>query len=292
MHIDDIFHAPSDDQTRGASCAERGVIGALFLIISLVLASCGSGVPTQERAGTRIDRVDREFDIDDGVTRIAIDNPWGEINVRGREEREVGIHAVIQHLPPAFPDVKFESHRDGDTLRITVVVTGDAKPDALPRAARADLAVYVPNDLALALSTTDARISAKRRSNTIEAKTTTGEIQASSYARLKLATESGQIRAIAIGKRWQGVSEVSTDSGRIVLLVPTFGDVALSAETGGRLTTNFGLSIHSLPDARHEAHARYGAGSSPLQVRSRTGEIVLEQLVLLGDDTSLPEDDD
>ena len=265
-------------------------IGVLVFIVFVV--ACSKEQPTQERAGARIDRVDREFDIDDGVTRIAIDNPWGEINVRGREEREVGIHAVIQHLPPAFPDVKFESHRDGDTLRITVVVTGDAKPDALPRAARADLAVYVPNDLALALSTTDARISAKRRSNTIEAKTTTGEIQASSYARLKLATESGQIRAIAIGKRWQGVSEVSTDSGRIVLLVPTFGDVALSAETGGRLTTNFGLSIHPLPDGRHEAHARYGAGSSPLQVRSRTGEIVLEQLVLLGDDTSLPEDDD
>ncbi|MET0230941.1 MAG: hypothetical protein ABW186_08440, partial [Rhodanobacteraceae bacterium] len=244
------------------------------------------------RSGARIDRVDTEFEIDSGVTRIAIDNPWGEINLRGRDEREVGIHAVIQHLPPAFAEVKFESHRDGDTLRIVVVVAGGAKPDATPRPARADLAVYVPNDLALALSTRDGRIAAKRRAGAIEATTTSGEIQASSYGRLTLKSDSGQIRAIAIGKRWQGASEVSTDSGRIVLLVPTFGDVALAAQTGGNLSTNFGLSVHAQPDGAREAHARYGAGSSPLQVRSRSGEIVLEQLVLLGDDTNLPEDDD
>jgi len=264
--------------------------GAVLLL--LLASACSQAPPTQTRGTARIDRVDREFEIADGITRIAIDNPWGEINVRGRDEREVGIHAVIQHLPPAFADVKFESHRDGDTLRIEVVVAGGAKPDATPRAARADLAVYVPNDLALALSTTHARISAKRRGNAIEATTTSGEIQASSYGALTLKTDSGQIRAIAIGKRWPGTSEVSSESGRIVLLVPTFGDVALQAETGGRLSTNFGLSIHALPDGRHEAHARYGAGSSPLHVRSRSGEIALEQLVLLGDDTGLPEDDD
>jgi hypothetical protein len=265
-------------------------IGAV-LLLSLATA-CSQTPPTQTRGGARIDRIDREFEITDGITRIAIDNPWGEINVRGRDEREVGLHAVIQHLPPVYPDVKFESHRDGDTLRIVVVVTGDARPDATPRPARADLAVYVPNDLALALSTRDGRISAKRRANAVEATTTSGEIQASSYGRLTLETDSGQIRAIAIGKRWQGASEVSTHSGRIVLLVPTFGDVALEAETGGRLSTNFGLSIHALSDGRHEAHARYGAGSAPLHARSGTGEIVLEQLVLLGDDTDLPEDDD
>lgn len=264
-----------------------GVVLALLLV-----AACSEKAPTVERAGARIDRVDREFDIDEGITRIAIDNPWGEINVRGRDEREVGIHAVIQHLPPAFGDVRFESHRDGATLRIDVVATGDAKPEATPRAVRADLAVYVPNDLALALATRDARISAKRRGNTVEASTTSGEIQASSYGRLALKTDSGQIRAIAIGKRWQGASEVATKTGRVVLLVPTFGDVALTAETGGRLTTNFGLSIHALANGRSEAHARYGAGSSPLQIRSDSGEIVLEQLVLLGDDTGLPEDDD
>ena len=158
--------------------------------------------------------------------------------------------------------------------------------------ARADLAVYVPGDLALSLKTRDSRIAATRRGGPIEATTDAGEIHASSLAQLKLHSASGQIRAIAIGKRWSGASEINTDSGRIVLLVPTFGDVALEASTRGPLSSAFGLSVHTLADGSHEAHARYGAGTSPLHVRSTSGEIVLEQLVLLGDDTELPEDDD
>jgi hypothetical protein len=265
-------------------CRFGVLAGALFA------GACAS-TPTTMRGGARIDRVDREFDIPGGVTRIAIDNPWGEINVRGQDERDVGIHAVIQHLPPKFANVESRQRRDGDTLVIDVVVNG-ATPEDRPKPARADIAVYVPGDLALKLSSRDGRIAAKRRAGAIEATTESGEIHASSLGRLQLRSRSGQIRAIAIGKRWQGESEIVTDSGRIVLLVPTFGDIALDAQTRGRLTSGFGLSIHDLADGEHEAHARYGAGTSPLHVRSTSGEIVLEQLVLLGDDTELPEDDD
>jgi hypothetical protein len=257
---------------------------------AVLVGACASAPPVT-RGDARIERVDREFDIPAGVARIAIDNPWGEINVRGRDEREVGIHAVIQHLPPKFANVGFRSRQDGDTLAIDVVVDG-AMPGEAPMPARADIAVYVPGDLALKLSSRDGRIAAKRRAGAIEATTDSGEIHASSLGRLQLRSRSGQIRAIAIGKRWQGESEIVTDSGRIVLLVPTFGDIALDARTRGRLTSGFGLSIHDLPDGMHEAHARYGAGVSSLHVRSASGEIVLEQLVLLRDDTELPEDDD
>ena len=240
----------------------------------------------------RIERTDKSFDIPSGVARVAIDNPWGEINVRARDEREVGIHAVIQRLPPKFPAVTFRSHRDGDTLHIDVLVAGASRASGAPAPARADLAVYVPSELAIVLATTDARISATRRAGPIEATTDSGEIQASSLSRLDLHSRSGQIRAIEIGKRWPGESRIATETGRIVLLVPTFGDVALEARTGGALSTGFGLSVHALADGGHEAHARYGAGSSSLRAQSASGEIVLEQLVLLGDDKALPEDDD
>jgi len=245
------------------------------------------------RSDVRIERTDKEFDIGRDITRIAIENPWGEINVRGREEREVGIHAVVQRMPPQFLNVEFRSHRDGNTLRIEVVVAGaSAQAEHTSASARADLAVYMPGDLALALTTHDGRIAVSRRIGAIEATSDSGEIHAASRGRLELRSRSGQIRAIAIGKNWPGASEVATDSGRIVLLVPTFGDIALEAHTGGNLSTGFGLSVHSLPNGGHEAHARYGAGTSSLRAHSTSGEIVLEQLVLLGDDKALPEDDD
>jgi len=265
------------------------------VLAALLLASACSPSPknADTRTDVRIERTDKEFDLDATTKRVAIDNPWGEINVKGRDEREVGIHAVIQHLPPKFANVAFKSHTEGDTLHIDVVVDGaSATADRETAGARADIAVYLPTDLALRLSTRDARIFATRRTGAIEATSGSGEIHASSLGRLTLKSDSGQIRAMAIGKDWQGPSEVVTGSGRIVLLVPTFGNVSLNADTGGKLSTGFGLSVHSLANGGHEAHARYGAGTSTLRAHSASGEIVLEQLVLLGDDKALPEDDD
>jgi len=267
-------------------------IGALAC--ALLASACAPTSQTpKNRSDVQIERTDKEFDIGHDVARIAIDNPWGEINVRGRDEREVAIHAVLQRMPPRYPNVQIRSHRDGDTLKIEVVVAGaSASTEHSSTSARADLAVYVPGDLALALTTRDGRIAVSRRVGAIEATSDSGEIHAASRGRLELHSRSGQIRAIAIGKNWPGASDIATDSGRIVLLVPTFGDIALEAHTGGNLSTGFGLSVHSLANGGHEAHARYGAGTSPLRAQSTSGEIVLEQLVLLGDDKTLPEYDD
>jgi hypothetical protein len=274
---------------------ERPVVSARFLapLLFLLIAGCSNPNPQQAVGDARIERTDTEFDLDADIKRVAIDNPWGEINIRSRDEREVGIHAVIQHLPPKFANVAFKSHREGATLQIDVVVDGaTATSDVASAGARADIAVYLPTDLALKLSSRDARVFATRRVGAIEAETDSGEIHASSLAALTLRSKSGQIRAMAIGKDWQGPSEIVTETGRIVLLVPTFGNVSLNADTGGKLGTGFGLSVHALPNGRSEAHARYGAGTSSLRAHSTSGEIVLEQLVLLGDDKALPEDDD
>lgn len=262
---------------------------ALAAAMLAALAGCvvNTRAPDRAQAQVRIERVDKEFDLARDVTRVAIDNPWGEINIRARDEREVGIHAVIQRMPPNFANAKFRSRREGATLHIDVALDGAAPPQG-----RVDIAVYLPNDLALALSTRSGRISAKRRSGPLEATTESGQVLASGRDRLLLHSVSGEIRATAIGKSWEGDSEIATDSGRIVLMVPTFGDIALDAETGGHLGTDFGLSVDEIAGGRHRAAAHFGQGTSPLRVRSRSGELVLEQLVLMGDDTSDPGDDD
>ena len=262
---------------------------------ALMLAGCAatppSGTPTAASDPVRIERSDKTSNIPRDVVRIAIDNPWGEINIRSRDEREVGIHAVIQELPPRFASAQFRSHREGTTLRIDVSMDG-AVPGAQPSQGRVDIAVYVPGDLALSLVTRDGRISAKRRRAAVEATSQSGELLISSRDRIDLHSGSGQIRAVAFGTDWVGRSEVSTDSGRIVLMVPTFGNIALDASTGGRLMNDFGLSVTAGPGGGSRAAARYGRGTSSLAARSRTGEIVLEQLVLMGEDKGDQDDDD
>jgi hypothetical protein len=260
--------------------------GAAMALAAVFLGGCSSSPGTRAIA-PQIERRDQEFDLDKSIARVEIVNRHGEINVRGNDESAVGIHAVIQRMPPDLANAELRSRREGDTLRIEAVFPRTQDD----RAGRIDLAVYVPASLAIALTTRAGRIAARKRQGPLEATTESGEILASSHARLALHSGSGQIRAIAIGKRWNGESRVSTDSGRIVLLVPTFGDIALDAQTGGRLSTDFGLSVQQ-SKGLSSARAHYGAGSSALVVRSGTGEVVLAQLVLMGDDSPAPEDDD
>lgn len=259
---------------------------AVLALTGGLLGGCAMSPARTGNPAAQTERRDQEFDLDKSIARVEIVNRYGEINVRGNDEPAVGIHAVIQRMPPDLARAEFHSRRDGDTLRIEAVF-----PRAHDRPGRIDLAVYVPSSLAIALTTRDDRIVARKRQGAVEATTESGEIQASSYTRLDLHSGSGQIRAIAIGRRWAGESRVSSDSGRIVLLVPTFGDIALDAQTGGHLSTDFGLSVQQ-HEGVSSAQARYGRGASALVVRSHSGDVVLDQLILTGDDGRGSEDDD
>lgn len=261
--------------------------GFLAIAAAVLLGGCAGAprAPTSD-GGVRTERIDRTFALAEGVDRVALDNPWGMINVRNRDEREVGIHAVAQSDAASSARAVFRSRREGATLRIEAAFEGGP-----PQPGRIDVALYLPDDLALALTTRDGPITAKKRAAPLEAFSQSGRIVASSRDRLTLRTRDGLIRAAAAGARWRGASTIETESGRIVLRVPTFGDIALDAHTGGAMRTDFGLSVHAQADGSR-ARARYGAGTSPLQVRSARGEIVLEQLVPLGEDKEPPEDDD
>jgi|GEM_PF-4270164 len=114
-------------------------------------------------ADVRLERSDQAFALGRDVVRVEIDNPWGEITLRNRDERELGVHAVIQCLPPAFAPAALRTRRDRGTLRVAVEF-----PAAAARG-RIDLAVYLPADVAVVLATRDGRIAAKRRSGPVEA---------------------------------------------------------------------------------------------------------------------------
>lgn len=263
-------------------------------VLALALGACSSTPTRMDGAAgeARLERIDRVFALDPEVARVAVDNPWGEINVRDHARHEVGMHAVVQRLAPRDARARFESRVDGDTLYIDVHLEGldRARPDTSQ--GRADIALYIPKQVALLLRTDAGRIATKKRDGAVEAHSRSGEIQAASRQRLVVRSGSGQVRAMLMGERWSGASEIETDSGRAVVLVPTFGDVTLDARTGGRLSSGFGLSVHAQADGLQAAHASYGRGGSILQVRSRSGEIVLEQLIPAAQHTELPEDGD
>ena len=261
----------------------------IVLAHAVLLAGCAAPKVQDESPKSAaqqpgIEREDVEFALDKGVASIVVDNPYGDVHVRGHDKHEVGVHGVIQRLAPDFPRIKVVSSRQDRELHLRVKMQ-DGKSTS-----RYDMAVYVPADLALTVQGTSHRVVARNRRAPLAIRTTSGNIEATSHSRLDLSTTSGMIRAAQLAERWSGPSHLQSKSGRIVALLPLSGDVSIQAQTGGTLSTDFGLSVHPRAGGGFEAAARYGSGTSELIITSDSGAVIIDQAVILGEDAGSTED--
>lgn len=266
----------------------KGVL--LLLMVGALVSACAPGTTRtssgSEAAGALLVRDDVAYPLEKGIATVQIDNAYGEINVRDHDRAEVGVHGVAQVPDAKMARARLVNSREGDVLRLRVEM-----PDGT-RGGRYDLAAYVPKDMPLILHGNSDRVDARKRVASVTATTSSGKINASSQGQLELSSQSGMIQAIQLHENWIGASRISSDSGRIIMVMPLSGDLSLSARTGGRLSTNFGLSVHPGDGGGHQAAARYGSGTSKLDIVSRSGEVVLDQAVLLEEDTASSDEDD
>jgi hypothetical protein len=268
------FSLPDSHKTLGT------IACAAFALAAIGCTGPDASVRPAEvsEASATVVREDLKFPIEKGISTIEIVNSLGEISVRNREQAEVAVHGVIQELPPDFARARVVSRQEGDVLPISTELPQGA------RGGRYDMAVYVPSGMPLVLKGGEHRIDARKREAPLTASTTSGNINASTRSWMNVSSGSGSIKAIARGENWVGRSQVRSTTGRILMLVPLSGNVSLNAETGGRLTTNFGLSVHPREGGGSMASARYGSGTSELRISSDSGEVILEQAILLEQD--------
>jgi hypothetical protein len=256
-----------------------------------VLGGCAtsrSSVDSADRgqAGPEIFREDLTFPIGKGINAVEIENRFGETSVRDHPRIEVGVHGVGQSTAPGPARPRVVSTQAGDVLKLRVELPGEGA------GSRYDLAAYVPAGIELVVHGTEHRVDARKRVAPLTVSTSSGSINASSHDRLRLSTESGTIKAVALDGDWIGRSEVRSGSGRIIFVTPLSGNLSLNAQTGGAMSTDFGLTVHPRDGGGHRAAARYGSGASELAVSSDSGEVILEQAVLLGEDSGSADDDD
>lgn len=262
----------------------RGLATFALVIVVVLLTACAAPQPRKARA-LRIERVDQTYELGKRIGRVVVDNPYGEINVRPNDEAELAVHAVIQRLPPDFARLRLRIQRSDGALRLAVVGTGHVS-------GRADLSIYVPPVVSLDLSTRAGRIAAPKRIGPVRARSESGPILVASRSGLDLQSTTGVIKSTAWPGAWAGPARVRSDTGQIVLYVPISGNLQIDARTHGAITSGFGLTSHVGDDGVRAAHARYGSGRLKVDAVSRTGEIVLEPLVGLGQDVNWLETDD
>jgi hypothetical protein len=261
------------------------IVASSFLFACLLAGIAGCSGPASRTRGIdsgvrqpEILREDLSFPIDKGISTVEIDNRYGEINIRDHDGDKVGVHGVVQTLPPDFARARVVMSTAGEVLRLVVELPGGNA------GGRYDMAAYVPNGMTLVLNGAADRVDVRRRTGPVTVTTTSGHINASSHSRLNLNTGSGTIRATPLDATWAGKTRVSSIDGQIIVLTPLSGDISVTAETGGRLSTDFGLSIRHRAGGGSAATARYGAGTGQLEVFSVSGEVILEQAVLLEQD--------
>lgn len=256
-------------------------------LAALLLAACAApqrGAPVADpapAAAFAVETVRRAIPVEPGIATLRIDNPHGELRLRVGQPGEVGIVATIQRFGADGPAPEFRHARKGDELGIEVTYPFPPPPvdPATGRAdhtrGRADLAVFVPPDVALDLSTTDGRIQVRRARGDVTARSTSGIVDVSAGGALRLSTGTGRIVARQESGTWRGESTVETVDGAILLAVPVAGDVALSIDAGGAITHDPGLSLQGLTatDGRYRAQGRWGDGRHALRARSATGTV-------------------
>ena len=273
------------------SVSRNILVWVVLIVLQSSLVGCFGNGPTRidhpaDPADATIVREDNSFALGKDIALVEIDNPYGEINVRDHDGAEVGVHAVAQLLPGTYSRTRLVAIRENGSLKLKVVLPAGAADG------RYDMAVYVSKDMPLNLHGGKFRVDAKKRNARLTIATVSGKINASSHDVLDLSTDSGTIQAAQLDENWIGTSRLRSKSGRIVALTPLSGNVSLSAETGGQMSTNFGLTIHERPQGGHRASAQYGTGASQWHIESDSGEIILEQVVILEEHEDSSEDAD
>jgi hypothetical protein len=271
-------------ERRGAAFA--ATLGALLL------AGCASAPRETAPAAAAIPEVSiemlrRAIPVAAGTTTVALHNPHGELRVRIGQPGEVGIVATTQRFGAAGPAPTFESSRKGDRLTIHVRYPFAPPPvdPATGRAdhtrGRADLAVFVPPDVALELSTTDGRVQVRRAQRDVDARSVSGILDVSTRGALRLSTRSGRVVARQEGGAGPGDSRIETVDGPILLAVPVAGAATLLVETGAAISHDPGIAVEmgTTADGLQRASGRWGSGRHALSVRSARGTVHLVPVI-------------
>ena len=258
-----------------ADAAPRGPwICALIPII--LLAGCSTAPRAPPRAPAPpyvIERVDRTHSLGEGRVRVRIDNPWGNVNVRGIARRELVVHAVVQRIgeKPERERIELGGDARSAELRIGFERAGRdcARRQAVgERVGRVDLAVFVPHDVALeVVAGCDGAITTDLVRGDLVARTESGGISAAATGRVELASATGRIRAwLALETR--EASSVNS-AGPVIATLPAAARATIAARAcGGFRTRELVLRETPARDGCATGVAVLGEGGAELSVVS------------------------
>lgn len=227
----------------------------------------------------RLEAVEWKADLSPEVSRIAIVNHHGNLQVRGAEEGKVEVvgHRQRHADDPRLPDVLLE-RRDGEMtveVRYPPEEAGFKAPDTW-RKRRIDITVYVPKTLPLRVETLHGRALVKGYAGDIDAVSESGPVQIVTSGAVSARSNHGDVFARLHSSEWGRPQVLESQTGELRVEVPWGAEFKASLETQGEITSDFSMDLDWPPGGRlKKARVEAGAGHGEIQMTSGRGHLKL-----------------
>lgn len=233
----------------------------LLLAGALQVAAAGSGMAPEE--APEIDTVSWKGSLG-AAASVEIDNPRGDVRLRGVDGEEVELVAKLQRLGPPARRAEVDVTPAGDRLRVRVRV-----PEG-PRGRfedRVDLVVLVPRRAAVAAHAGFGRLEARGLGGRLEASTDSGDLALDLAAAASVRSVSGRIEAqLARGALAAGV-ELSSGAGVVRAELARDAAGRIEVRTRDRVLFDIALPFRRAP-AAGAVRGRVGEGPGHLAIEA------------------------
>lgn len=255
-------------------------------LAAVLLAGCSTAPPrppavtTGEPPPYTVERIKHDLLLPDTVKKVRVDNPHGSVGLKPIENRTLGAYEVVQLIGATPEKPLVEMKIDGDTAVVSVRYASDKQmgTDKLVngyRKGRVDLGMFLPTGPELHVTTTYGDISVRRVNNDVVVHSRDGKVMVAGSGSIDASTGTGDLRVFPLSAKWLKPLKLKTGSGNILMEVPLYGEIALTAETGGSFEGQVELSMSELAKDRRRGHLNVGGASQHIDIRSDSGDIYL-----------------
>ncbi len=220
---------------------------------------------------------------------IRIENPFGDVRTRfGGSEGKVEIHAVIQNFQTDAAPLKVSPLKDTSGLTIRVGRSAQDAGTASPspgkagkeRSDRIDLALFLPKGIPVTIVTRSGDVEVRGLKSDVRIETDSGGVNVRGVEGLVNVTNRYGT-TLAMLDRPADRSEQSFESltGDITVSFHPAAEPLVKAETSGEIGTEVSIEIsrHPHDEPNKTALAKVGRGTSTVSIRSKRGNIHIQQ---------------
>lgn len=228
-----------------------------------------------------LERFREERKLPEGLQRLVLDNPFGDLQIRQTTAAALAIEGVEQRIGAEPRIARIEWHESSTETAVRVRYPGiDPEAPADRRKGRVDLYVFVPAGVPIYLRSDFGEIVVRRIDNPIHARSRSGRITVAAQGPIDAESQDGELRIYPLSARMPGLNRLRS-AGGIVVDIHLQGPLQLDA--AGALGVRADFSLDALAQDKEgiwraslRTRGEPAAGLRRFEIESLGSEVLLQ----------------